>query len=489
LLVTRIKTDKDLIEEKRAALQGAETRIAEATANLEFLQRDRQAPFNDTNLSPQESDELNNLTKEKDDHLKNVTEVMRSRLEVENEKNTLEMRLNSNYIVREEELQIQLETMTVGLRNGDVTSLERELRTGREQIKNIEEKQNEIDSELEESNTTVKDLQERVEAKRKEETEKLRRIEKFSNDFEKILNKRKIWIQKREECVSQIRELGTIPADAQKYVKKDVEELRTELHKTKEKLKEFGVVNKKALDQYQQFTRQKAEFLTKKDDLDKGHVAINKLVADLDKKKDEAIYRTFKQVSKNFEEIFKELVPDGNAQLIMRGVKHIQDSQFQDEEEEEGGRSDTPKISDLGGVGIQVQFTGDEARKDMQILSGGQKSLVALTLIFAIQRCDSAAFYLFDEIDAALDSAYRTSVAQLITRQAEKGTQFITTTFKTELVEHGDQWYGIRHQNKVSTIDKITKEEALKILAEVDQEVRRTERPEDAMDSDTEMQD
>ena len=49
--------------------------------------------------------------------------------------------------------------------------------------------------------------------------------------------------------------------------------------------------------------------------------------------------------------------------------------------------------------------------KDMQQLSGGQKSLVALTLIFAIQKCDPAPFYLFDEIDQALDSDHRKAVA------------------------------------------------------------------------------
>ena len=49
--------------------------------------------------------------------------------------------------------------------------------------------------------------------------------------------------------------------------------------------------------------------------------------------------------------------------------------------------------------------------KDMQQLSGGQKSLVALTLIFAIQKCDPAPFYLFDEIDQALDSSHRKAVA------------------------------------------------------------------------------
>ena len=59
-----------------------------------------------------------------------------------------------------------------------------------------------------------------------------------------------------------------------------------------------------------------------------------------------------------------------------------------------------------------MSFTGNKAEmRDMQQLSGGQKSLVALTLIFAIQKCDPAPFYLFDEIDQALDSNHRKAVA------------------------------------------------------------------------------
>ena len=64
---------------------------------------------------------------------------------------------------------------------------------------------------------------------------------------------------------------------------------------------------------------------------------------------------------------------------------------------------------------IQVSFTGNRAEmRDMQQLSGGQKSLVALTLIFAIQKCDPAPFYLFDEIDQALDAQHRKAVAGVL---------------------------------------------------------------------------
>lgn len=81
------------------------------------------------------------------------------------------------------------------------------------------------------------------------------------------------------------------------------------------------------------------------------------------------------------------------------------------------------------------------------------RSIVALALIFAIQRCDPAPFYLFDELDQALDSSYRKAVAALIQRQAtsqENPTQFICSTFRPEIVAISDQCYGVSHQNKVS---------------------------------------
>lgn len=63
---------------------------------------------------------------------------------------------------------------------------------------------------------------------------------------------------------------------------------------------------------------------------------------------------------------------------------------------------------------MQVSFTGQGETQSMKQLSGGQKTVVALALIFAIQRCDPAPFYLFDEIDAALDPQYRTAVGSIL---------------------------------------------------------------------------
>ena len=91
------------------------------------------------------------------------------------------------------------------------------------------------------------------------------------------------------------------------------------------------------------------------------------------------------------------------------------------------------------GILIKVSFTGKAAEtREMSQLSGGQKSMVALTLIFAIQKCDPVPFYLFDEIDQALDPAHRRAVANMM-NEMKNDAQFITTTFRPELLEAGDK--------------------------------------------------
>lgn len=123
---------------------------------------------------------------------------------------------------------------------------------------------------------------------------------------------------------------------------------------------------------------------------------------------------------------------------------------------------DTNSISKTGlkrieytGVAMKVAFSSTGDAYLLQQLSGGQKSIVALALIFAIQRLDPAPFYLFDEIDANLDATHRQAVANVISRLAKQGTQFVTTTFRPEFVNAGDMWYGVTHKKKVSSVQRI----------------------------------
>ena len=169
-------------------------------------------------------------------------------------------------------------------------------------------------------------------------------------------------------------------------------------------------------------------------ELDSSRASIEDLIQHLDTRKDVAIERTFKQVSMAFAEVFEKLVPAGKGRLIIlrksdaqAGKGGLEESSGEDEGEGRADRRRKSKaeaqtaVENYCGVAIAVSFNSkhDEQQR-IQQLSGGQKSLCALALVFAIQQCDSAPFYLFDEIDAALDAQYRTAVAALI-RQLSRG--------------------------------------------------------------------
>lgn len=85
-----------------------------------------------------------------------------------------------------------------------------------------------------------------------------------------------------------------------------------------EGLKKFAHVNKKAFEQYNNFTKQRDQLLKRREDLETSGESIEQLVEVLDQRKDEAIERTFKQVAKNFEDVFETLVPAGKGKLIIQ---------------------------------------------------------------------------------------------------------------------------------------------------------------------------
>ena len=337
-----------------------------------------------------------------------------------------------------------------------VSRLQRELITAKSEFEKLKAKADEINQELAEA----------------------------QENSERVLNRRTMCISKRELYMRKIQELGSLPpqSELQQYTSSSISALMRRLEEVNKKLKQYSHVNKKAYDQFVNFSEQRENLLQRKAELDKGEESIKEMIESLDRKKDEAINRTFRGVSAHFKEVFKELCPNGSGELIMKTAMD-EDSGQGDADESNDELSDeesnvdkkkgenvatNPKVSLYRGVGIKVRFAKEEQNYLMSQLSGGQKALVALGLIFAIQRCDPAPFYLFDELDQALDSTHRAAVAGLVQRQAnsdENPTQFICSTFRPELVNVANRCYGISHQNKVSNIHFLSKKAALHFIA------------------------
>lgn len=294
-----------------------------------------------------------------------------------------------------------------------------------------------LQKELEQWITKEKDAQEK--------------IDEDSKRFEKWAAKENLLRQKIDECTEKIAGLGALPQVDPAYTRMSLKSLFRELDKANQHLKKYNHVNKKALDQFLSFSEQKEKLYKRKEELDIGDQKIRELMQNLEAKKVEAIQFTFRQVASNFTKVFKKLVPQGAGYLMLRTHK---------DNEGEHMESEISSSDDFIGIGIRVSFTGVDAEmREMNQLSGGQKSLVALALIFAIQKCDPAPFYLFDEIDQALDAQHRKAVADMI-HELSTQAQFITTTFRPELLENAHKFYGVRFRNKVSHVDCVTREEA-----------------------------
>ncbi|KAG0704773.1 RecF/RecN/SMC [Suillus ampliporus] len=422
-------------------------------------------------LTDDEANLIETLGQEVDQRRKRVLELSKLRTELDSRKNLLEIELNESLRRKEKELQVTLESLGDS-ENGEATSADnldarlRELKTLDASIA-TSTKRAQAEKDFDKLTADLQELRSNLEKAQNQQSEDSRSVTKLQKNTERYLAKKQMLVGRKEECNRNIRDLGVLPEEAfEKYTNEKLDRLVKKLHTVNEGLKKFAHVNKKAFEQYNSFTKQRDQLLQRREDLDKSAESIEELVQVLDQRKDEAIERTFKQVASNFEEVFDKLVPAGRGRLIIQ--RRI--DQDEDDAMDEGDDTQQSSIDNYTGISIKVSFNSkvDEGLR-IQQLSGGQKSLVALATVFAIQKCDPAPFYLFDEIDANLDAQYRTAVANMI-KSLSHSAQFITTTFRPEMLVTADKFYGVLFNNqKVSSIRSIKREEAMEF---VDQEAQ-----------------
>ncbi|RLN28890.1 structural maintenance of chromosomes protein 3 [Panicum miliaceum] len=429
-------------------------------------------------LTPEERDLLSRLNPEITELKERFLLCKNSRIEIETRKEELETNLSTNLIRRQKELEAIISSADSRTLPLEAESKEQELKSSK---RNLDELTSLLKANVDAINNFTRKMDD---LKRKRDDLKTREaileqtVQDGAKDLEQLMNSRSTYLAKQEECMKKIRDLGSLPADAfEAYKRKNKKQLQKMLYDCNEQLKQFSHVNQKALDQYVNFTEQREELQRRRAELDAGDQKIMELISVLDQRKDESIERTFKGVSRHFREVFSELVQGGHGYLVM--MKKKDGDAGDDDNDEDGPRDPDPEgriekyigvkvkasLICIGVLVLQVSFTGKGETQSMKQLSGGQKTVVALTLIFAIQRCDPAPFYLFDEIDAALDPQYRTAVGNMIRRLADMAeTQFIATTFRPEIAKVADKIYGVTHKNRVSYINVVSKEQALDFI-------------------------
>ena len=534
--------EKNIEALEKSSIPTLERSIVEINGDIQRLDDEMGTDLQQT-LTTEDRERLNEL--------KSIQERLTSEIQQQQEivdaielsKSKLESLLENNLLKRRREL---TEGIRTGIESDEVENDSKMNRRGSHRISTAAlqlQKKADLTEHIHERDAASRimdDIEVRLSASRKVESTLRKELHAAKNDLEilrgkdmnnakaleeaqdkadRFLTKRAMFTSKRENNMRKIQELGSLPppSELKKFTNRSASSLEKALDSINNKLTKYSHVNKKAFDQYVHFNETRVRLLKRKDELDHSAEKVKDLIDNLDQKKDEAINRTFRGVSKHFKDVFKELVPNGAGELIMRtaldsvdGTNDNGDDGATDDENNSNDGS-TPAsnkkpllssnnhdVSLYRGVGIKVRFSEMGENYIMSQLSGGQKALVALSLIFAIQRkfiesaiipfcccmdtnqllfcligCDPAPFYLFDELDQALDSTYRASVARMIQHQAnskETPTQFIVSTFRQELVAIANRCYGISHQNKVSSLHHMPKQDAQLFISNLNNE-------------------
>ncbi|PIA65437.1 hypothetical protein AQUCO_00100732v1 [Aquilegia coerulea] len=452
-------------EKKEKLLANARNQIEQLRSNIATKKAEMGTDLIDQ-LSAVEKELLSRLNPEIAELKEKLMACKTERIDTESRKGELETNLSTNLIRRQRELEAVNMSADDDMLPREVDLKKQELVDAKGSVDDATQQLKRVSTKIDELTKNLKHIKDEKNKLKSLEEEHQKILQEEGKELEQLLSKRNGYRAKEEDCMKKIRDLGSLPSDAfETYKRKSIKELRKMLHKCNEQLLNFSHVNKKALDQYVNFTEQREELQNRQREMNDGDEKIRELISALDQRKDESIERTFKGVAKHFREVFEELVPGGRGVLAMMIKK--EGDRVDDDHDEDGPHEADPegRVEKYIGVKVKVSFSGHGETYTMKQLSGGQKTVVALTLIFAIQRCDPAPFYLFDEIDAALDPQYRTAVGNMIRRLADKQyTQFITTTFRPELVKVADKIYGVTHKNRVSRVNVISKEKALDFI-------------------------
>jgi chromosome segregation protein len=314
--------------------------------------------------------------------------------------------------------------------------IEEILEQHKEEYQEFEEERESLAEEIKEMETELQEL----EAKEKEFHSKFRglfdRRQELSDEIkerentivEKQKDVRELEKKKNNLSVEKAEVKGSLEGileelkeydEVEPYTSKDQEQIENEVEEFEKMTEDLGNVNMKALDMYDQVKHEYENLLEKKDTLQEEREEVLVMINKIDSRKKELFMKTYDALNENFKRIFSNLSNKGDASLELED----EDDPFE------------------GGVGIKVRLKGKKYL-DIRSLSGGEKTMTALSFIFAVQEYEPAPFYIMDEVDAALDKRNSEKLANLIQSYAERA-QYIIISHNDQVIAEADNLYGV----------------------------------------------
>ena len=219
----------------------------------------------------------------------------------------------------------------------------------------------------------------------------------------------------------------------------DIPALKKEIVQIKGRIKALGSVNVDAIEQYRELMERYTFLKGQHDDLTSAAASLEKIIEELDASMRKQFKEQFSRIQEEFDKVFKLMFGGGKGRLELMEDRDILEA----------------------GVRVIAQPPGKKLQ-NMNALSGGEKALTAIALLFAIQNLKPSPFCLLDEIEAALDESNVVRFAEYLHKLTEH-TQFIVITHRRGTMEEADRLYGITMQEKgvsaLVSVDLIDEEE------------------------------
>ncbi len=258
----------------------------------------------------------------------------------------------------------------------------------------------------------------------------LRKVDSEYEQTDRLLNQLQLNIQSSllqlEQYGSQLRQFGY--EQPLQVTPKQVEEAETTIKMMQFELERIGAINQLALSHYAEQTSRYRELSIRMNELEKEKQAIIQFMDEIEQKKRRVFMEAFDKISTNLKKYFAKVTGGGTAILTL----------------------EKPDDPFSGGIDMLVQFPNKPAIV-VNGASGGERSVAAVSFIFALKEFTPASFYILDEVDAHLDAFHVSKLAELLLEESEK-TQFIAITLKPEMVNKAQKVYGVYGRNGVSNV-------------------------------------
>jgi chromosome segregation protein len=376
--------------------------------------------------------------------------------ELEKREKTLEKTIEENSNIEQKYETLKIEVQEISLRteeniDSEVSFKKRELERSKISLKQLLRDEKELGAETEEAKKEINKKEELLEKKKKQEeqlTEQFRKLISERDSFQKKIRDNEIEISRKQNTTYNLeQEMNNLKIDSAR-ISAEIENLETEmlsfqgieiiktnkeslvekLNKTQEFLSQIGSVNLRSLEVYDTIKKEYDIIQEKTNIITKEKEGILKIIHEIDIKKKKTFMQTLNSINEIFSSNFSQLSQKGHVFLDLEDKKEPFNA----------------------GVNIIVK-TGHGKYFDVKSLSGGEQTLVALSLIFAIQELKPYYFYIFDEIDAALDKRNSERLAELLKKYMRRG-QYIVITHNDEVIANSTNLYGVSMSEGVSKI-------------------------------------